>query len=165
MSTQKEGRKVEIVGINESSRGRSCAYHECCGKILAIDKVVRLKVCRIINDANDEEAAIEAVHVTDGIDSCRVGFLPRDYLDHVEDYHGRLAQITEFLRDSARKAELRRDAAYRGVCHAFIIDADMIEEVDGEDEDERAEGEEKSYASSRDEEIDSPPLKRSRSNP
>ena len=30
-----QGIQVEIVGIDESNRGRSCSNHHCCGSILA----------------------------------------------------------------------------------------------------------------------------------
>lgn len=40
---------VEIVGIEEGGRGRSCEEHRVCGEALAIDSVVRFRCIQIIN--------------------------------------------------------------------------------------------------------------------
>ena len=40
---------IEIVGIEESGRGRSCEEHSVCGEALAIDSVVRFRSIQIIN--------------------------------------------------------------------------------------------------------------------
>jgi hypothetical protein len=40
---------VEIVGIEESGRGRSCEEHPVCGQVLALDSVVRFRSIRIVN--------------------------------------------------------------------------------------------------------------------
>lgn len=34
---------VEIVGIEESGRGRSCGEHAVCGSVLVLDSVVRFR--------------------------------------------------------------------------------------------------------------------------
>ena len=155
-----QGIQVEIVGIDESNRGRNCSNHHCCGSILAEDTVVRLRCCQIVNDTNEEEEAVEAVWVTGGIDSCRIGFLPRYYLPDKDEFHGKLAQISYFLKNSNNKKDLRKNGNCRGVCRAHIIDAEVV--YGGEEDDE--EGDVKSYDSSKDEEVDSPPPKRSRGN-
>jgi hypothetical protein len=33
---------IEIVGIEESGRGRSCEEHKCCGDALALDSVAQM---------------------------------------------------------------------------------------------------------------------------
>ena len=40
---------VEIVGIQEGGRGRSCEEHPTCGEALAIDSVVRFRFIQILN--------------------------------------------------------------------------------------------------------------------
>ena len=40
---------VEIVGIEEGGRGRSCEEHGVCGEALRIDSVVRFRTIQIIN--------------------------------------------------------------------------------------------------------------------
>ena len=44
-----------------------------------------------------EQAVMSIFWVTDGVDCCRVGFLPKHFLHHKQAYDGRLAQITQFL--------------------------------------------------------------------
>ena len=43
------GVRLEIVGINEGNRGRSCEQHRCCGRIVTLDMVLRLRKVQIIN--------------------------------------------------------------------------------------------------------------------
>lgn len=40
---------VEIVGIEEGTRGRSCEEHKVCGQALFPDYVVRFRTIQIIN--------------------------------------------------------------------------------------------------------------------
>jgi len=47
--------QVEIVGLYEHGRGRSCDEHVTCGSILQIDHVVRLRSIQIINGEQDRE--------------------------------------------------------------------------------------------------------------
>eukprot|EP00533_Pseudo-nitzschia_delicatissima_P001832 CAMPEP_0116102218 /NCGR_PEP_ID=MMETSP0327-20121206/13229_1 /TAXON_ID=44447 /ORGANISM="Pseudo-nitzschia delicatissima, Strain B596" /LENGTH=101 /DNA_ID=CAMNT_0003594237 /DNA_START=34 /DNA_END=335 /DNA_ORIENTATION=+ len=90
---------IEIVGIKDSSRGRSCEIHRCCGEALTIDSVVRFRSIQILN-GDVEETAIAVYWVTDGIDRCRVGFLPRECVQYKEQYEDRVAQVVEFLQHS-----------------------------------------------------------------
>ena len=67
---------VEIVGLQMSCQGRSCKEHEMCGdELLKEDVVVCLRTVQLLVEGK-EEKAMEVVWVTDGIDRCRVGFLP-----------------------------------------------------------------------------------------
>jgi hypothetical protein len=43
VSYHPSGVRVDIVGIQESNRGRSCEVHTCCGQIVALDTVLRLR--------------------------------------------------------------------------------------------------------------------------
>ncbi len=43
------GVRVEIVGIQEGNRGRSCEQHNCCGRIIGLDTVLRLQKVQILN--------------------------------------------------------------------------------------------------------------------
>ena len=43
------GVRVEIVGVHESSCERSYDVHKCCGKVIALDTVLRLRKVQIIN--------------------------------------------------------------------------------------------------------------------
>jgi hypothetical protein len=121
MTTHPEGIVIDIVGVEESNRGRSCERHEVCGDHLGLDNVVRLRQVQIVRDNGREEKAVAAYKVTEGIDSCRVGFLPRQCLRHAEKFDGKLAQITEFLSESDSPHCRRLSHRNRGVVRAVII--------------------------------------------
>jgi hypothetical protein len=79
---------LEVVGTASLDRGRSCKEHNCCGsKILQEDIVVRLCLEQILVLDNiavkvkmKEETAITVNWVSDGVDCCRIGFLPHAYV-------------------------------------------------------------------------------------
>ena len=115
---------IEIVGIAEGGRGRSCEEHDVCGTVLHLDSVVRLRSIQIINDAGKEEPAVGVYWVTDGIDRCLVGFLPRHCVHHRKDFDGKLAQVVEFLGSSTSPSARQRSHRMCGSCMATIIDAE-----------------------------------------
>ncbi len=85
---------VEIVGMEVGDRGRSCEEHpNKCGKMLAEDVAVRLWKVQIQVEGQ-KETAIAAYWVTDGVDCCHVGFLPRHMVKQAGCYNGALAQVT-----------------------------------------------------------------------
>jgi hypothetical protein len=49
---------VEIVGIEEGGRGRSCEEHSVCGQALAIDSVVRFRSIQTCNGESISTARI-----------------------------------------------------------------------------------------------------------
>ena len=66
-----------------------------CGSVLDEAAVVRLREVQIINSSGkDEETAIAAYLVSDGIDQCRVGFLQRHFVTHARSIDGVLTQVT-----------------------------------------------------------------------
>jgi hypothetical protein len=82
-----DGHTVDVVGIIAPDRGRNCDEHPFCGEIVALDVVVRFRREMIhVAGGTDggpgrEEPAIVVYWVTDGIDACRIGFLPR-HMNH-----------------------------------------------------------------------------------
>lgn len=143
---------VEIVGIEEGGRGRSCEEHDVCGTALSIDCVVRFRYIQIINgklvsnvfnvvlpdpsvaednttvaapsyetDAGTEESAIGVYWVTDGVDRCLVGFLPRHCIPHYQMYDGRVAQVVEFLNNAESPLARLGSRSKRGVCMAAFL--------------------------------------------
>lgn len=121
MPTHPQGIVVDIVGIEESSRGRSCEQHAVCGNNLILDCVVCLRKVQIVNDLGHEEKAVAAYWVSDGVDLCRVGFLPRQFIKHAAKFDGKLAQITEFLAESDSPSCRRLSHRNRGMCRAAVI--------------------------------------------
>ena len=112
---------VEIRGIEDSSHDCSCEEHAVCGAVLQHDMVLRLRSIQIVVNGM-EESAIAAIWVTNGVDRCRVGFLPRNCVKHRSTFDGMLCQVTEILSgessDPEERAEVRR---HKGVCYADII--------------------------------------------
>ncbi len=85
-----------------------------------------------------EEMAIAAVWVTDGIDSCRVGFLERHMVKHAAHYNRALVQVTRFNSDpgSCDLAEHQINHQNKGCCLATIISClPVISSVDNEGKD------------------------------
>ena len=125
MSTESEGVLVDIVGIKASNRGRSCEEHACCGSSLELDSVVRFRRVKIINDDDKEEAALAVYWVTDAIDRCRVGFLPKHLLKHAHKYDGKAAHIVAFLALSESPGDKAKSHRSAGVCRAVLLELDQ----------------------------------------
>ena len=105
----------------KKDRGRSCEEHACCNSSLELDSVVRFRRVHIVTYASQEEASLAVYWVTDAIDWCQVGFLPRHLLKHAHKYNGKVAQIVAFLallESPGDKAKSHRSA---GVCRAVIL--------------------------------------------
>ena len=122
-SIHPSGIVVEIVGTEMSCQGRSCEEHEICGEVLKEDVVVRLRKIQLVVEGK-EETAITAIWVTDGIDRCRVGFLPRHMVRHAARYDGALAQVTRVFSsdpETCDTTERRLFFKNKGYCRATII--------------------------------------------
>ena len=128
MSTESEGVLVNIFGIKASNRGRSCEEHTCYGSSLELYSVVRLIREHIVVDAGQEKVALAVYWVTNAVDRCRVGFLPRHLLKHSKKYDGKAAHIVAFLALSeipGYKAKSRQNA---GFCRAVMLELDQSPE-------------------------------------
>ena len=99
MGLHPTGVVVNIEGINTSSNGRSCEEHKVGGSVLKLDSLVRFREVQIIVKGK-EENALALYWVTDGVDCCHVGFLPRHMVKYKEAYDGWLVQVAEFLSES-----------------------------------------------------------------
>ena len=117
----------DVVGIKEPSRGRSCEVHDTCGDIVAVYDLVRSRAVQLLGDQGKEETSIAAYWVTDGIDRCRVGFLPRDCVKHKSDFDGKLAQVTKLLSKLTQDADGKKSHRNRGVAFTVIIEVEVEE--------------------------------------
>ena len=117
----------DVVGIKEPSQGRSRKVHDTCGDIMAVDTIVQFRAVQLLGDQGKEETAIAAYWVTDGIDRCRVGFLPRDCVKHKSDFDGKLAQVTELLSKSTPAADRKKSHRNCGVACTVIIEVEVEE--------------------------------------
>ena len=122
MSRHPTGVTVDIYGLLESNSGRSCEAHATCGCVVGVDTVLRLRTVQIINDEGREKGVITAYWVTDGVDRCRVGFLPRHSICHALDFDGRLVQVVDMFDNAESPAKRRCSHRNRGVCQAALID-------------------------------------------
>ena len=114
---------VKIVGTTVSCQGCSCKEHKICGKVLKEDVVVRLCKMQLIV-AGKEETVTATIWVTDGVNSCRTGFVPRHMVKHTARYNGALAQVTRVLSDDAETCNLAEQRMFhknKGFCLAAII--------------------------------------------
>ena len=91
---------LEIVGTAGVDRGRSCDEHKCCGAMLQEDMVVCVRKVQILvpdhiagKGKMKEEMALTVNWVSDGIDRCHIGFLPRLYLVQASLWDGLLFQV------------------------------------------------------------------------
>jgi hypothetical protein len=116
------GVTIEIVGIERSDGGRSCEEHDVCGTVLHEDCVVRIRHMQIIGEHGKEESALAVYWISDGIDRCHVGFLPRHLLKQWQQYDGRIAQVVDLYKGSESPTKRRKNARNYGCCEAVLID-------------------------------------------
>ncbi len=63
-----------------------------------------------------------AVVVSNGIDHCRVGYLPEAYPHEDQRLQGRLVQVVEILDESKTARKRALSAVHDGICIAAVID-------------------------------------------
>jgi hypothetical protein len=114
---------VDIVGTKADSQGRSCEEHDICGSVLGLDTLVRIRAVQVMGKEG-EETALAVYWVTDGIDRCRVGFLPRHFIKHKKQYDGKLAQVVEILGESESPSKRQKSHRNKGICRAVLVEAE-----------------------------------------
>ncbi len=118
------GQLIEIVGIAEKNRGRSCHKHDCCGSQLEVRSKVQLKKERLAyQDGGVEEDVLAVYCVADGAVGCKVGFLPQHLASKGADaYDGLYARVMEVYsvqsRNSTKRQKFHRN---KGVAAAKIM--------------------------------------------
>ena len=109
-----------------SDKGRSCEEHESCGSVLRVDTLVQFRSVQIWCNGQ-EETALAAYWVMDGIHQCQVGFLQCHLLKHKAACNGKLAQIVEFVADSDSPADRAKLHWCYGLCRAVLVEAEVEE--------------------------------------
>ena len=131
-ATHPSGLVLDIIGIAAGDRGRRCEDHMvCCGELLEEDFVVHLRMERILvpdflarKGKKREELAITVNWVTDGVDRCRVGFLPWAYALEGAIYNGVLCQVTEiFSKSDPSRVICEKWYKNKGFVQATVISA------------------------------------------
>ena len=101
-----------------------CTYS--AGTLLAgyvlVDTLIFIFFILILPDFGAEETAVAAYWVTDGIDRCRVGFLPRHMIRRAHVYDGKLVQVVAMLAESENPHQRQYSRHNLGACKAVMID-------------------------------------------
>ncbi len=121
--THPPGILVEIVGTEMRCQGHSCKMHEIRGEVLTEDAVVRLRKIQLMVEGK-EETAIAAIWVMDGINRCRVAFVPRQMMKHATRYDEALAQVTHIFSGDPETCDSVECCLFfknKGFCLASII--------------------------------------------
>ena len=92
--------------------------------MVAASEVMRACLSRFFSILTEgkTEQAIAAFWITDGIDRCLVGFLPRYCLSHKEEYDGKIAQVVEVLKNSESPTQRRRSHRNRGMAVLALLE-------------------------------------------
>ena len=115
------GDTVEIVGVNSPTNGRSCEEHRICGEVVIEDVVLRLRKVQVQMNQH-KQSAIAAFWVSDGIDRCRVGYLPKAFVKNWKQYDGTLVQVIEdYSGDSDSPTKCQNFHRNHGLAVAVII--------------------------------------------
>jgi hypothetical protein len=68
-----EVRDGEIVGLEFSTNGRSCGSHECCGKHLCVEDLVRFCLAILEGDGDGQDTeAMKLIKIKDVTEACHV---------------------------------------------------------------------------------------------
>jgi len=124
---------LDIVGTNRGDCGCSCEEHlDACGmRVLMDDAVIRIRKEQILVEdfkagkgKMKEETALTINWVSDGIDRCRVGFLPKAYVPHAKLWDGVLCQVVFVGSADDPSSVIRRKCHhYCGYARVAVISA------------------------------------------
>ncbi len=125
---------LDVVGTAGTDRGRSCKEHACCSDVLDNDVLVKLQHEQIlVPDAiagggkMKEETAITINGVSNGIDCCRVGFLPRAFVVQGSVWDGVLCQVVEvFGKDDPSKLCRAKWHQNKGFARVAVIGTSQV---------------------------------------
>ena len=105
------GCTIEIFSIESPTNGCSCEEHAICRSVIQDNVVVRLRKVQVLIEGK-EETAIVAFWVSDGVDRCRVGYLPKLHVKYWKLLEGALAQIIE-VYDQESDSPTKRQKCHR----------------------------------------------------
>ena len=118
------GSSVEIVGINESQRGRSCDDHVICGQSLKRGSYVCFCVERFNWRGDKEEDVISVYLLKNGVRTCKVGYLPKHLAVRAHRYDGLCARVSEIYSGNILQcpsvAKRQKHHRKEGCCLATI---------------------------------------------
>ena len=80
--------------MNSPTNGQSCEEHPICGEVVIEDVDLHLRKVQVLIN-QQEESAVVAFLVLDGIDHCHIGYLYKAYVENWKQYEGALVQVVE----------------------------------------------------------------------
>ena len=100
--------KLEIIGLDSNTNGRSCTAHDVCGEHVAVGDALCLVRCIIAHNDVDE-VAIKCVKIIDGVDTCTVAYVPRILmqLPKVQAHINKFVQVSELHSQCLEAREIR----------------------------------------------------------
>ena len=122
------GHTIEIFGIESQTPGCSCEEHAICGSVLQDHVVVRLRKVQVLIEEKDE-TAIAAFWVSEGVDRCRVGYLPKFHVKHWKLLEGSLPQIIEVYHQESDSPTKRQKCRRNSGCAVAALISPPITSV------------------------------------
>ena len=111
---------VEIVGLHDGRRGRSCQIHSVCGSQVRVNSILKIKLITISIYGKEEEA-LGCFSLENGLEKCLVGFLRQHSIKHAINFKNKLVQIVEIHCDSIDKDVRKRSYSMKGSAKAVML--------------------------------------------
>ena len=116
-----------LAGLNASSNGRSCEQHECCGKAVKADDVIRFKLAVVEDVLGKPLETIKAVLITnkDSTELCTVGFLGREDAalpSQRSKYIDKFAQVLELYDDNENSMMRKKSKRNAGMASFRLME-------------------------------------------
>ena len=125
-------RDGELHGLNASSNGSLCEQHECCGKAVKADDVIRFKLVAVVDDVLGKPLeTIKAVLIKDSTELRTVGLLGKEAAvlpSQRSKYIDKFAQVLELYDDnenSKMRKKSKRNAGMASFC--------LMEDIQGQE--------------------------------
>jgi hypothetical protein len=121
------GSQVEVVGTGEKQRNRTCKLHKGvpCGSQLHVGMFVCFRKNWFAWRNEKDEDVLEVFVVKNGIQGCKVGYLPKHLAAWVDHYDGLCARIVEIYSSNCTTCDnvAKRQKYHHniGCCLAVII--------------------------------------------
>ena len=112
---------VEIVGLEEGGRGRSCIKHNECGSCVKKHMILRVRKVIIVNDEGHREVALALYVLKYGEETCHVGFLRRHHNPFMECYDGKFLQVTCLFAQTNDYNNIDHNWHMHGAGEAFLM--------------------------------------------
>lgn len=110
----------EIVRLESPTNGCSCTIHDCYGRHVDNENVLRL-VKTMISVDGQVEKAIACIKVVDGVDTCVVGFVPRvlagggRVVAHVNNFV-QVKELYECSNNTYKRSKSKKNFGMASVC-------------------------------------------------